>query len=127
MLLTVVVLTPKGTSGDFRGIGLLEVIWKLLEKVLDARLSDIELHDYLHGFCAKRGCGTGILEVKLTQQLALREQQLLYGVFLDMRKAFDAMDQGRCIGILEGAGVGPKAVRLIKAFWDKAILVCRAS
>ena len=37
------------------------------------------------------------------------------------------MDRGRCIGILEGAVVGPKAVRLIKAFWDKAILVCRAS
>ena len=67
MLLTVVVCIPKGTSGNFRGIGLLEVIWNLLEKVLDARLSEIELHDYLHGFCAKRGCGTGILEAMLTQ------------------------------------------------------------
>ena len=73
MLLTVMVLNPKGTAGNSRGIGLLEVIWKLLEKVLDARLSEIELHDYLHGFCAKRGCGTGILEAKLTQQLTLHE------------------------------------------------------
>ena len=126
-LLTLVVLIPKGTLGNFRGIGLLEVIWKLLEKILDARLSEIELHDYLHGFWAKRGCGTGILEAKLTQQLALNEQQPLYGVFLDLRKAFDAMGRGRCIGILEGAGVGPKAVRLIKVFWDKTVLVCCAS
>ena len=50
MLLAVVVLIPKGTSGDYRGIGLLEVIWKLLERVLDARLSEIGLYDYLHGF-----------------------------------------------------------------------------
>ena len=127
MLLTMVVLTPKGNSGEFRGIGLLEVIWKLLERVLDERLSEIELHDFLHGFRAKRGCGTGIMEATLLQQLAAREQVPLYGIFLDLRKAFDAMDRGRCLQILEDAGVGPKALRLIRAFWDKAILVCRAS
>ena len=73
MLLAIVVLIPKGMSGNYRGIGLLEVIWKLLERVLDARLLEVELHDYLHGFWAKRGCGTGIIEAKLLQQLAFRE------------------------------------------------------
>ena len=48
MLLAVVVLIPKGMLGNYRGIGLLEVIWKLLERVLNARLSEVELHDYLH-------------------------------------------------------------------------------
>ena len=33
MLLTVVVLIPKGTSGDFRGIGLLEVVWNVVERI----------------------------------------------------------------------------------------------
>ena len=59
MLLAVVVLIPKGTSSEYRGISLLEVIWKLLEQVLDAWLLGIDLHDYLHGFWAKRGCGAG--------------------------------------------------------------------
>ena len=36
MLWTIMVLIPKGNSGDFRGIGLLEVIWKVLEKMIDA-------------------------------------------------------------------------------------------
>ena len=67
MLWTIVVLIPKGNSGEFRGIGLLEVLWKIIEKVLDARLSSIELHDCLHGFRAGRGCGTGIMEAKLVQ------------------------------------------------------------
>ena len=44
----------------------------MLERVLDARLSEVELHDYLHGFRAKRGCGTGIMDAKLLQQLAFR-------------------------------------------------------
>ena len=101
MLLTIVVLISKGTSGkEFRGIGLLEVIWKLLERVLDLRLSEIELHDFLHGFRAKRGCGTGIMEATLHQQLAAREQVPLYGIFLDLRKAFNTMDRGRCLQVL---------------------------
>ena len=67
------------------------------------------------------------MEPALHQQLAAREQVPLYGIFLDIHKAFDAMDRGRCLQILEDAGVGPKALRLIRTFWDKVILVCRAS
>ena len=55
MLLTIIVLIPKGNSGNYSGIGLLEVIWKLIEWVLDERMSEIEVHDSLHGFRAKRG------------------------------------------------------------------------
>ena len=97
MLRTIIVLIPKGASGDFRGIGLLEAIWKLIERVLGERLSKIELHDYLHGFRAKRGCGTGIMEAKLVQQLAYREQAPLFCIFLDLKKAYNAIDLGRCL------------------------------
>ena len=44
MLLSMVVLIRKG-GNDYRGIGLLEVAWKVLDVVLDGRLKDIELHD----------------------------------------------------------------------------------
>lgn len=127
MLLTVVVLIPKGASRDFCGTGLLEVIWKLLEIVLDKRLLQIELHDFLNGFRAKWGCGTGIMEAKLLQQLAAREQVPLYSVLLDLWKAFDAMDQERCLAILKQADVGPKALGLVRNFWDKVTLICCAS
>ena len=67
MLLTIVVLIPKGNSCIYCGIGLLEVIWKLIEQVLEERMSVIEVHDSLHVFRAKRGCRTGIMEAKLAQ------------------------------------------------------------
>ena len=92
MLLTIVVLIPKGASGDFRGIGLLEVAWKILEKIIDARLKCVPLHDALHGFRPGRGCSTGIMEVKLAQQLSSLEQCPFFGIFLDLKKAYDAMD-----------------------------------
>ena len=37
------------------------------------------------------------------------------------------MDRERCLEILKGYGVGPLILRLIKKFWDLAILACRAS
>jgi hypothetical protein len=66
-------LIPKG-GGEYRGIGLLEPIWKVLERVMDIRLEKIILHDSLHGCLAGRGTGTGIIEAKLAQQLAHLEQ-----------------------------------------------------
>ena len=50
----------------------------------------------------------------------------MYGSFIDLKKAFDAMDRGRCIQILRDRDVGEKALRLITTFWKEAVLVCRA-
>ena len=45
----IVVLIPKG-RGDFRGIGLFEVLWKEIASFLDFRLtSAITFHDVIHG------------------------------------------------------------------------------
>ena len=126
MLWSIVVLIPKG-EGDYRGIGLLEPIWKVLERIMDCRLDAIELHDCLHGCCAHRGTGTGVIEAKLAQQLSYLELKPFYGVFLDLKKAFDLMDRERCIMILEGYGAGPRMIRLIRGYWSDTIMVCRAS
>jgi hypothetical protein len=63
----------------------------------------------------------------LSQQLAHIEQTPFYGVFINLKKAFDAMDRERCLLILEGHGAGPNMRRLIRHFWDEATNVCRAS
>ena len=101
------VLIPKG-GGEYQDIGLLEPIWKVLEQVMDLRPEKIKLHDSLHGCLAGRGTGTGIIEANLAQQLAHLEQASLFGVFIDLKKAFGAMDRGRCLAILALHGVGPQ-------------------
>jgi hypothetical protein len=95
--------------------------------VMDLRLNTFDLHNSLHGCRDKRGTGTAGIEAKLAQQLAHLEQAPFYGVFLDLKKAFDSMDRERCLMILEGYGVGPRMIRLIWIFWRNAVLVCRAS
>ncbi len=54
------------------------------------------------------------MEVKLNQQLAWVDQEPLYQIYLDLRKAYDALDRGRCLEILAGYRVGPNLLRLQK-------------
>ena len=62
-----VVLITKGKK-DYRGIGLVEVMWKVVAAILNRRFtSSITYHDSLHGFRAGRGTGTATLEAKLLQ------------------------------------------------------------
>ena len=74
---------------------------------MDRHLQGVQFHDCLHGFLKGRGTGTATMEVKLAQQLAFLEQEALYGVFIDLHKAYNAMDRERCLEILAGYGVGP--------------------
>jgi hypothetical protein len=83
---------------------------------MDLRLNVLDLHDSLHGCCNKRGTGTAGIEVRLAQQLAHLKQAPFYGVFLDLKKVFDFMDRERCLLILEGYGVRPRMIRLIRNF-----------
>ena len=64
-----IVLIPKG-QGEYRGIGLVDTIWKVCTSIVISRLkSSIVLHDVVHGFRQGRGTGTAIIEAKLEPQL----------------------------------------------------------
>ncbi len=107
LLWIIVVLIPKG-GGDYHGIRMLEPVWKCIERVIDHQLEAIDLHDSLHGCCNNCGTGTAIIEAKLAKQLSYLELKPFYGIFLDLRKAFIALDWERCIMVLEGNGAGPR-------------------
>jgi hypothetical protein len=86
----------------------------------------IVLHDSLLGCLTLRGTRIGIIEAQLVQQLAHLEQMPFFGVFIDLRKACDAMDWGRCLKILALHGTRPQVLHLIHNFWDTATKVCQA-
>ena len=109
-----VVLLPKG-NGDYRGIGLLEVTWKVIKSIINQQITDrVVFHDALHGFQAKRGTGIECIEAKLLQQLSTMVQKTLHFIFLDLRKAYDTVDREQLLEILEGYGIGPYILGLLK-------------
>ena len=120
-----VVLILKG-NGDFRGIDPVKVLRKTVKGILNRRLtSAIQYHDTLHSFTAGRGTWTASLEAKLLQQLTALREEVLYEIFLDLHKAYDALDRGRCLDILVAYGVRPRALRLLRCYWNRLTMVAR--
>ena len=82
-------------------------MWKVVASILNHRLiASITFHNLLHGFWVGRGTGTATLEAKLIQQLAALREEVLYVIFLDLHKAYDALKWSRCLDILDGYSVG---------------------
>ena len=68
-------------------------MWKVVAAILNLRLTaSITFHNFLHGFWAGRGTGTATLEAKLLQQLAALREEVLYVLFLDLHKVYDALE-----------------------------------
>ena len=47
-------------------------------------------------------------------------------IFLELTKAYNALDRSRCLEILEGYGVGPSARMLLTTYWRFLTMVARA-
>ena len=46
-------------------------------------------------------------------------------IFLDLHKAYDALDRYRCLEILEGYGMGTRSRRLLHTYWRRLTMVCK--
>ena len=94
-------------------------IWKVCMSIVNSWLqSYILLHDVLYGFRQGRGTGTVIIEAKLEQQLAGVAHKPLFRVFINISKAYDSIDRGRCMEILRGYGLRPRLQQLLHCYWD---------
>ena len=69
------------------GIGLLEVILKVVEAIIDTQINMVVMfHSVLHLFCASRGMGTAIMELNMAHELTIIYQYPLLLVFLYLRE-----------------------------------------
>ena len=77
------------------------MLWTVAEETINTRLrARVRLHNVLHGFRIGRGTEKAILELKLVQELAIMDQDPLFLVFFELRKAYDTVDRGCLRGTL---------------------------
>ena len=122
----ILVIIPKDDRRGVCGIRLLETIHKLISQVINLRMAaSIRFLDKLHGFRRNRGTYTAIREAKLCMQMATCRSETLYQIYLDMRKAYDSIDCGRVLQLLEKYRMGPNLRRYISMIWDQQHYILR--
>ena len=88
--------------------------------------ASIIYQDFIHGFQAGRDTGTATLEVKLIQQVRAMREEFFHAIFLELNKGYNTLDRSMCLEILEGYGVGTRALRHLRGYWERIHMVERA-
>ena len=105
----------------------MEFLWKTVTVILNFHLGmAVNLHEFLHGLRTGRVTGTTSLGDKILQKLATMREEVLYQIFLYLCKAYNSSDGNRCLDILEGYGVGPMFIHLLRLNWGCLIMVAKA-
>ena len=118
-----VVIIPIG-KGCLQGIGLVEVLCKAVASLLNCQItSAITYHDELNRFWASWDMGTAALKYKLLQQLMAVSEDVLFEVFLDIQKAYNALDWERSLELLAEYRVSLRTLRLLRKYWDQLTMV----
>ena len=60
---------------------------------------------------------TSTIEDKILQNLITIMETVLHSILINLRKAYDALDRDRCLGILAGYGVGPSTLQIMRKYW----------
>lgn len=122
----ILVLIPKSDPNQYRGIALLDVIYKLVSRIVSVRMNNsIIYHDAVHGFRRNRGTMTATAELKLCMRATKFDKEVKprFIVFLDLKKAYDTLDRTRTMEILKAYGVGPNICHFIEQTWDNDTMI----
>ena len=120
-------LVPVPKKGDlsscdnWRGISLLDVVGKVLAKVIQQRLQKIveeEVADSQCGFHCNRGCNDMIFCARQLIEKAVEHNTKAFFLFVDQRKAYDSVPREAMWMILSKYGVPEKLIFIIRSFHD---------
>ena len=104
---------------DTWGIGLLQVLWKVADAIINTRVKTaVNFHGVLHGFRVHHGMGKAIMDLNMAQYLSRIDQDPLLLLLLDLRKAYDMLDRECTLQILEGYGSVPRLRGILAEFWE---------
>ena len=121
------VVVPIPKKGDlrscdnWRGISLLDVVGKLLARIVQERLQVIGervLPESQCGFRKGRGCVDMLFVARQLVEKSREHDNSLFIAFFDLRKAYDSVPRPALWSVLEKYGVPPKMLSVIRSFHE---------
>ena len=107
--------------GNYRGISLLVIAGKIMAKIVQKSLSKLAekvLTESQCGFRQERSTIDMIFSLRQIQEKAIEQEQELYIVFIDFRKAFDTVDRAMLWKTLKIFGCPEVLVDIVQQFHD---------
>ena len=114
-------IPKKGECRNYRGIMLLSVPGKVLNRIILERLNnevDNILRDHQAGFRQCRSCIDQIATLRIVVEQSLEFDSSLYIHFVDYEKAFDSLDRDTLSKLLQHYGIPEKIITLIRNTYD---------
>ena len=121
------ILIPIPKKGDlsrcdnWRGISLLEVVGKVMARILQERLqllAEDELPESQCGFRKGRGCSDMTFTLRQLVEKSVEHQTKQFIVFVDLQKAYDSVPRAVLWRALEKLGVPDSMIRLVQSFHE---------
>lgn len=103
---------------NYRGITLLNVVYKIFSSILHARINvyaDGILGEYQAGFRANRSTTDQIFALRQAMEKCYEYNIDLYIIFIDFMQAFDKLNRNEIFKALEKLGIPHKLINLVKA------------
>lgn len=119
------ILVPIPKKGDlsccdnWRGISLLDVVGKVVARVLQERLQKLaedELPESQCGFRKNRSCADMIFTVRQLVEKSWEHESKAFFTFIDLKKAYDSVPREAMWAVLQKLGVPENTIKLIQSF-----------
>ena len=108
-------------TGNYRGISLTSVVAKMVNKMILNRIQpriDPLLRKNQNGFRPGRSTIAHILAIRRLIEGDQRNNRTAVITFVDFKKAFDSVNRGKMMNILEAYGVPPNLLKAIKVMYE---------
>ena len=106
---------------DFRGIALTSVVYKAMCTVIKERVVKVAeekglMSEEQCGFRKGRGCRDQLLTLMLLGKMKMTAKKRgMFGAFIDLKKAYDTIDQAKIWTHLQSMGLGGRLITLMEA------------
>ena len=111
----------RSRCNNWRGIALLEVVGKVVARVLQDRLQQLaeeELPESQCGFRKSRGCTDMMFTLRQVMEKAIEHRTKQFTIFVDLKKAYDSVPCAALWRVLQKLGVPDDVIELIRSFHE---------